>query len=1095
MIEPLAGKLIDDRYQIIRRLGEGGMGTVYLASESELNRIVAIKMLHHGLLADEEHRARFEREGKVLSSLLHPNILKFYRFGLYQNQQPYIVMEYLEGHTLTEFMESGFPGLDTCLHIAIQITDGLHFAHNHQIVHRDIKPPNVFIQDNALVKLVDFGLARVVDGSRRQNLTQTGALIGSVFYMSPEQCVGKPADSRSDIYSLGCLLFEMFAGQAPFTADNPVGLMHLHANAPIPTIVESPNTRGLDKDVVQVLDSILSKCMAKNPDERYQDMLALQTDLKLLQQGRIAEIVQHDIQAERRKHQGKFSTTIAIVLACAALSLVAAPTVRNRLLSPAPSVPGSTQESSAHPLSFHAKVQSMTRMAAGEKRLRTAILLAKESQRQGLVPPIEIRHVYFTIADDGRSFLTSQELLQHLETGLLTLRKAGADPHLLSLMYDKKAQVLNRKEEYDQAIEAAKTALSLLKKSDCTDEELEASSWSTICDAERLKGNNLAKAAPQLEALLNQLKEKDYFAAYVKLAPNLAFIYALDKQTEAEEKLFKHTLSFMADRPAQLQLELMQAWLAKLQLLTQGHIMPVRMNMWLERIKPTLSEQDFTAIAVDATNTFLVYGFFGNALETLRLTRCPDTTKGGDLHIAKNYQICKARTLLWTGNKTEGIKEIDKVLRSHPNTNGSGPEQALPNLAAACWRSDLPEYVDPLLNQFERLARKNPRLTPKSILFDYDLVLNSIPPARRPEIGAKLMERVENLIKQKTGSIPRTAQAQIAVKRARFFAQRDQFETGLAAIEPFLKDKQELSDDDLRELHLLGAQLLFSCNRDTEANRQVELYLLSGDTNKTPIVDLYMPLIDMYDLTGKYDKAESYAKRALAQAPDQNIKLSLVGKLSTVYLNEGKPELAVALLAPLSPPKPSSIQTYVELAAWQGYQLCYLTALRRQGNPVAAYKQAESAVRLMKRDPRAASVRPVLEMLTCICEEKSSLAKAERMNALLEQIRGPVRESTRGPYFYQYEVLESILLIEQGAIATGLERLTKVLEKCRSAHYSYASLDSFKLAERVYRKLGKFAQAEQCLDDIDEAVKTLRGQRYLTIHKRLQNQIRRGEES
>lgn len=733
MIEPLAGTQIDDRYEIIRRLGEGGMGTVYLASESELNRTVAIKMLHHGLLADEEHRARFEREGMILSSLSHPNILKFYRFGLYQSQQPYIVMEYLQGQTLTEFMEGDFPGLDTGLDIALQIADGLHFAHKHQIVHRDIKPANVFIQDNAQVKLVDFGLARVVDDSRRQHLTQTGELIGSVFYMSPEQCVGKAADSRSDIYSCGCLIYEMFAGQPPFTADNPIGLMHLHAYASIPSIAESPNAKVTAKDVVRGLDCIVSKSMAKNPDDRYQDILALKADLELLQQRRLTEITPPDRRAEKQRKPGRISTIIAIALACGALLMVATPMVRNKFPSRDLSAPVKTQQSSARPLSFHAKVQSMTRMPAGKRRLNAALALAKEIEHDSSVPPIEVRYVYFTIADDGRKFLTSQELVQHLETGLTSLKRAGADQHLLSLMYDKKAGALERNEEHDKAIETARTALSLLKKSDCTDEELEASSWSTICDAERLKGSNIPQEAPHLEELLNQLREKDYFGSYVQLAPKLAFIYALNKQTEAEAKLFKRSLSFMADRPVQRQLELIQPWLAKLYPATHyGAFIPVRINTWVESLKPTLSERDFTATVVEAANALLGYGFSRNALEILNLARCPDTTHGGDLRIAKDYQICKARALLWTGNRAEGIKELDKILRSRPNPRDSHSEQALLNLAAACWRSDLPEYVDPLLNHFEIIARCDSELTPNLILFYYNLVLNHAPPGKRP---------------------------------------------------------------------------------------------------------------------------------------------------------------------------------------------------------------------------------------------------------------------------------------------------------------------------------------------------------------------------
>lgn len=1095
MIEPLAGKLIDDRYEIIRRLGEGGMGTVYLAAESELNRIVAIKMLHHGLLADEEHRARFEREGKILSSLSHPNILKFYRFGLYQNQQPYIVMEYLQGRTLTEFMEADFPGLDQCLRIVFQTIEGLHFAHEHQIVHRDIKPANVFIQDDAQVKLVDFGLARIVDDSRRQHLTQTGELIGSVFYMSPEQCVGKAADSRSDIYSCGCLIYEMFAGQPPFTADNPIGLMHLHANASIPSIAESQNAKVLDKDVVRGLDCIVSKSMEKNPDERYQDMLALKADLALLQQGRPAEIVQQKVHPERRKKPRRLSTNIAIALACGALIMVVAPMVHNKLLRTNPAIPAKERETSARPLSIHARVQSMTRMAPGEKRLNAAIALAQEIQREQHVPPIEIRHVYFTIADDGRKFLKTKDLLHHIETGLKALKNAGADQHLLSLMYAKKSDLFNRKEEYDEALEAAQTTLSLLKESECKDEELEASAWSNICDAERLKGNNLALKAPQIATVLKQLKEKHYFASYLELAPKLAFIYALNKQLKEEESLFNQSLSFMGERSIQQQLELIQNWLTALYPVAQGNVFQIRLNPWLKSIKPGLSEHEFTAKVVASSTMLLSCGYFRDALEVLQLAKDPDTANGGISGIATDYQIDKARALLWTGNKIEGIREISKLLRSHPDSRASYRQVPLLNLAAACWRSDLPEYVDPLLDHFEKIARNYAELTPKMILFDYNYVLNYVPPGKKPEIGAIYMNRAERLINEKAGRVPRTEQAEIAIRRARCFAQRDQFEKALASIEPMLNDQRGLSDGDLRELHLIKALLLFSLRRDAEAQNEAESYLRSGHNNKVSTVGLYMPLIDMYDVTGKYDKAEHHAKRAIAQASDQYSKVSLAVKLASIYLNEGRPGKAVDLLASISPPKASAITTYLEVGLWLGYHIAYTTALRQQGNMHAAYNQAVLAADLMKLDHRAISARPALDMLTCIYMGEDGADKSRRMNDLLAQSRGLIRESPRGPYFYQCEVFEAILLIEQGSTANGLERLEKALDKCRSAPDTYATVDSFTLAQRVYRKLGKSAQADRCIEDIDKAVQTVRGLRYLKTHDSIKNKSRRGNES
>lgn len=187
MVDLQPGTVVDNQYEILNELGQGGMGTVYLAFEFGLNRKVAIKFLHDHLLVDEEQRARFEREGRILATLSHPNILTFYRFGIWIKQYPFIVMELLEGKSLRLEVENlGSLDLQRGLDIAIQICDALQAAHNQGIVHRDLKPSNVILVDQPKadrVKLLDFGLARIVcaDGAVSQHLTQTGELVGSVF--------------------------------------------------------------------------------------------------------------------------------------------------------------------------------------------------------------------------------------------------------------------------------------------------------------------------------------------------------------------------------------------------------------------------------------------------------------------------------------------------------------------------------------------------------------------------------------------------------------------------------------------------------------------------------------------------------------------------------------------------------------------------------------------------------------------------------------------------------------------------------------------------------------------------------------------------
>lgn len=217
---PEPGTIIDDRFEITASVGDGGMGSVFRARQIGLNREVALKLLHSSLIGDADSRARFEREGKVLSAMSHPGLPVFYHFGLWNSVFPYIAMEFLEGVSLRSLIdERGKLPWSQVLEIGLQATAGMTASHAHGIIHRDLKPNNIMLVETSTthpqVKIVDFGLAGFCEKQHEQKLTNTGLLIGSVHYMSPEQCVGKRADQRSDIYSLGCVLYEALAGSPP----------------------------------------------------------------------------------------------------------------------------------------------------------------------------------------------------------------------------------------------------------------------------------------------------------------------------------------------------------------------------------------------------------------------------------------------------------------------------------------------------------------------------------------------------------------------------------------------------------------------------------------------------------------------------------------------------------------------------------------------------------------------------------------------------------------------------------------------------------------------------------------------------------------
>lgn len=309
------GTVVDDRYEIVEHLGDGGMGSVYKARERGLERGIALKMLHPSLVGDQEHRDRFRREGAVLATLEHPHILQCYRFGVWQGMFPYISMEYIIGSSLSSVIaDAGKVPWERVLTLGQQICAAMEHAHQHKVVHRDLKPANIMViqgESGDFVKVLDFGLAKILndDGAVSQHLTQTGSLVGSVYYMSPEQCLGKKADLRSDIYSLGCLLYEALTGAPPLRADTPVGLIYLHVNS----TPESLANHFLQSELPDGLNDALMRSLAKDPADRYQSMEELRAALSLVQQGRGSEIVPVPAGAAPKSSRKQLVTVLALV--------------------------------------------------------------------------------------------------------------------------------------------------------------------------------------------------------------------------------------------------------------------------------------------------------------------------------------------------------------------------------------------------------------------------------------------------------------------------------------------------------------------------------------------------------------------------------------------------------------------------------------------------------------------------------------------------------------------------------------------------------------------------------------------------------------
>ncbi len=281
------GVLIDGKYEIRSTIGSGGMGVVYEAYHLSLERVVAVKMLTASTSVNDNDCQRFEREALILSRLSHPNIVQFYAYGIWRSV-PYLVIERVSGTSLQNLLAKNQPlEVPLALDIARQVCDGLQHAHASDILHRDLKPGNVIIVDAAgqrpHVKIIDFGLAKLIGPDRFQKLTQTGMALGSFMYASPEQCMGQSVDACSDIYSLGCTLYEMVTGYPPFTADNATAVMFQQLN-------ESVGSTDHWSEVPAELQPVLAKCMAKEQSRRYSSAEALEEDLGKVLEGRSAEL-------------------------------------------------------------------------------------------------------------------------------------------------------------------------------------------------------------------------------------------------------------------------------------------------------------------------------------------------------------------------------------------------------------------------------------------------------------------------------------------------------------------------------------------------------------------------------------------------------------------------------------------------------------------------------------------------------------------------------------------------------------------------------------------------------------------------------------
>ena len=275
-------QVLAGRYEIRDLIGRGGMAEVHLGYDTRLSRVVAIKLLRSDIAGDPTFQARFRREAQSAAALNHPAVVAVYDSGEEELLQPggasrtvpYIVMEYVEGHTVRELLSEGEAvPIPEAVEIVSGVLDALEYSHRVGIVHRDIKPGNIMLTSTGAVKVMDFGIARAIEDSA-STVTQTHTVVGTAQYLSPEQARGESVDARSDLYSTGCLLYELLTGQPPFQGDSAVAIAYQHVRE----IPKRPSS--LAADVPESLDRVILKSLAKSREDRYQDAAHMRADLQ-----------------------------------------------------------------------------------------------------------------------------------------------------------------------------------------------------------------------------------------------------------------------------------------------------------------------------------------------------------------------------------------------------------------------------------------------------------------------------------------------------------------------------------------------------------------------------------------------------------------------------------------------------------------------------------------------------------------------------------------------------------------------------------------------------------------------------------------------
>ncbi|MEN9325185.1 MAG: hypothetical protein RL414_939 [Actinomycetota bacterium] len=402
--------LLNNRYEVGEMIGSGGMADVYRGVDTRLNREVAIKILRSDLARDPAFISRFKKEALAAAGLSHPGIVAVYDSGE-DSGNSYIVMELINGRTLRDLLQSNEQiTINRALQITAGILDALEYSHRKGIIHRDIKPGNVMIADDGVIKVMDFGIARALSDIGA-TMTSTWNIVGTAQYLSPEQATGEIADRRSDIYSVGCVLYELLVGEPPFTGDTPVSIAYQHVSGDV--VAASEFVDGIDKGI----DTIISVALSKDPASRYQDASAMLADINLAMKGEPVTTKIRRLSKRRKWGIAIGSATAAIALLLGFLLTTGGTTSSGYEL---PNVVGLTEENARNLLGgFTINVQRAHDARIPKDRVASQLPLAASKVQKGSA-------VTLTISDGPGDTIVPVDLVgMTLEEARISLAAAG----------------------------------------------------------------------------------------------------------------------------------------------------------------------------------------------------------------------------------------------------------------------------------------------------------------------------------------------------------------------------------------------------------------------------------------------------------------------------------------------------------------------------------------------------------------------------------------------------------------------------------------------------------------------------------------------